>query len=453
MVVNKYNVRALRSELDACIRHQTWNKYRSILETSSLSQDTLLYNTVILARSKRNHGTLLHSIVNSVRGDHPSFEKIMDIIQGVVEAAPKALTIQDSSSQTPLHIAVERNASKELVELLVTKDASRISLSMGDKHGMLPLHRAAKEEASDVMEILVRYDTKHMTLLVPEKRRNRIALYFVASNELRFMGSSSSADHQVLPFDLERMLVHTRYAIEKCEYDNVSTLVQHSRLSENNLRFGPNDQERPRHLLISLLVCADKIGEKFTTKILNFLLQSPRYRPLILGDSIDQQGNSFLHCMYLVPGLRLEASLLKTVLSEYDPSSLTRGNANGDTPLHVALLNESIYWNCILDIGYDSLLCRNTRGQLPLHVALSTGQLEIARDLWNKCPSTASMMDPSTRLYPYQLAACCKRDDVISSSSGYSEDELDCRWLWLIFDLLLASPQSVDNQQWSRSTR
>mmetsp|Transcript_30744 Transcript_30744/g.68101 ORF Transcript_30744/g.68101 Transcript_30744/m.68101 type:complete len:582 (+) Transcript_30744:164-1909(+) len=209
---NKYNVRAVRKELDSCIRSAAWKPFRltldsmtapsSVLPTaaseearerditdtstststaaaaraasppsSAATTDTSLLKAVVLERSRSSQGTpsvhptLLHALVSKLntnasaascirsgRGTRREQPPPYDIIETIASCVPEALLVQDlKAGRTPLFLTLRRNACPSIIECLVKHDTTRRSLDLADSFGVSPLlYHVSKSNNIDV---------------------------------------------------------------------------------------------------------------------------------------------------------------------------------------------------------------------------------------------------------------------------------------------------------------
>jgi hypothetical protein len=117
--MNKYNIRAIRKELDDYVRNNKWSRVRSKLET--LQSNPKLLQAIILAKSKLTSGSLLHALAKLPNtGDAKSATSgsvlTMDLVISVAAGVPMALQVQDSQLQTPLHIAIDRQQHPKMIQ-------------------------------------------------------------------------------------------------------------------------------------------------------------------------------------------------------------------------------------------------------------------------------------------------------------------------------------------------
>ena len=210
---NKYNVRAIRKNLEGHVRIASWVRLRS--DFLSVSADPPLAEAVALQRSKSG-GSLLHSIVtkcNRLAGQFAQTPPPPDLVRDVAAAAPSALTTT-WNGRTPLMVAVGLRAPPPIISALLEHDPEGCSLTISDRWGDTPLLAAVKKglaDADDVATILIDKDRSGQTLLTGSRRSGRVPLWYVAAEELRF-GFHHDRD-DALPPALENVLLRTNAAL------------------------------------------------------------------------------------------------------------------------------------------------------------------------------------------------------------------------------------------------
>lgn len=460
---NKYNVRAIRKELDGYIRSFAWKQLRGRLQGLDLE----LRRAVIeerptnhgLARKKRNTSSLLHALCDCVHATPPV---PVDLLELVLEACPGLLT--SSTGKSPLAIALDRQASPGLLECLLLYDTSRHSLYRTDnKTGDTPLLQAIKQEANDdVIFLLVQYDTSKESLLIPSKKRDRVPLFYEANHQLSFVHLGP----EEIPGELEYILLQTHQALkirrgeitpsafvaplggnlddlfgdlgisddmgdENC--DSWIEDINHEEVA------GQSEEEYFVRLLHAVLACAHFLGNKNSVSLVGFLLS----RISNISAAIDNEGNAVLHhfCQaehcFAQSTLMEGRSILDTILQRHLKASEIP-NLRGDLPLHLALQTEKPWREVVqtlVEAWPEAVSCTNAvNGRLSLHLAILhyPSQSKMIRNVWNFFPEAATVQDPVTRLLPFQLAA-------LSDKKHSPKDTLD--QIADIYFLLRASPQ------------
>lgn len=447
MAANKYNVRAIRSELDGYIRHTSWKNFRGRFQ----GLDIELRRAVVEYRptpngkgSKKRHSTtLLHALCNCVHATPPV---PVDLLQLMVEACPHLL-YSHKTSRTPLAIALEHQAPLAILECLLAHDTARRSLYIPDnKTGDTPILQAIKQPATDdVIMLLVAYDPSKQSLLIPSKKRNRVPLFYVASNELSLVHLEVGYEDEIPP-ELEFMLLHTHAALKiqkgeisefvedngaSCDdalqaetavpnnglYDDLEAFYDDCQDDDDSLldAYSYSEPTYSTNLLRATLACAHFLGDKHAIALVNFLLSSiPDF-----SNSLDEQDNTILHHLcqaqhVFASSALLDCRIMTETIIQCHKSSVTTPNAQGNLPLHLALESKKP-WDGVLqpllDAAPETVSSGNTlTGRLPLHVAISSYQSRSKEihNTWQLYPEASAIQDPTTRLFPFQLAAVPK---------------------------------------------
>ena len=472
---NKYNLQAIRLEVDGYIRFCKWKALRSRLQ----GMDLELRRAVIETRPGGNHReikknahtpTLLHALCDRIHSTPPV---PFDLLELAVEACQHLLSAP-SAAKSPLTMMLDRQASPRILECLLMHDTSRQSLYRHDnKTGDTPLLQAIKQQANDeVILLLVRSDTTKQSLLIPSKKRDRVPLYYVANHELSFVNLGP----EDIPGELEYMLLQTHQALKiqrgespphafptremahseddldclcgddliQDEYLDEDTHAVEEWILDDEGTGGQSEEQYSLQLLHAVLACAHLLGDKHAVNLVSFLLS----RLSDLSLSVDKEGNTILHHLCQATHIFSQSTLLEgrmmlETLLERDPNSAELPNFQGDLPLHVALKTTKPWCDIIvslIDACPESVSAKNTvNGRLPLHLAIlhfPSGS-SVIHSIWKRYPEAATQPDPLTRLFPFQLAALS--DHRRAPAKG---DALDPReQVSDIYMLLKESPQ------------
>ena len=474
---NKYNLQAIRLEVDGYIRFCKWKTLRSRLQAMDLE----LRRAVIEMRPGGNHReikknthtpTLLHALCDRINSTPPV---PFDLLELAVEACQHLLSAP-SAAKSPLAMMLDRQASPRILECLLSHDTSRRSLYRhNNKTGDTPLLQAIKQHASDeVILLLVGYDTTKESLLIPSKKRDRVPLYYVANHELSFVHLGP----EDMPGELEYMLLQTHQAlrIQRGELtpdastgiprrgmddvmDDLDGSSGEDLILEEDLDGeghaveewilddeGTGDQSEEQYslrLLHAVLACAHFLGSKHALNLLSFLLS----RISNFSLSADKEGNTILHHLCQATHVFSQSTLLEgrfmteTILEKH-PNSAVLPNFQGDLPLHVALKAAKPWRDVIatlIDARPETVSAENTvNGRLPLHLAIlhyPSGS-GVIHGIWKLYPEAATVPDPLTRLFPFQLAALPDKLRAPTSGSDPQQEEASD-----IYMLLKESPQ------------
>ena len=488
--MNKYNIRAIRKDLDDCFRSASWKNFRSKLTT--IENDEVLCHAVITCqpqkmgkggRIRKNlKGSLLHSLC-WIKTNPPV---PTDIIEAIATAAPKSLYTQDENGRCPLHKAIDRGGRLDIIECLLELDKTKESLLIVDKNGDTPLLlavRSNEDSAENAVYLLLHHDVSKRSLLIEGgRKKKRAPIWYVASKELRSMGDQE----EDVPDELTCILLHTFEAIQGtnnnpimedpltqiCAGEDWDELWIDDDATSTGSTFDTESQSQNIPLLLRATIACTHLLDKQMSRLFEFMLQRDTYRRVMLSSEADEDGNLMLHhvCMAQVLEFdqklnldRKKATNLVAFLIQQAPTMVKHANAQGDLPLHLAIKTGKV-WDHIesLATAYpEALQHSNLRGELPLHVAIkyslgSHAGTECVKALWKLYPEAAVVQDASTRLYPFQLVACqewhasnskCKHAPPESASHGNTQDEDDdpkdpeTELLDLIFTFLLESPQ------------
>jgi len=377
---NKYNIRAIRKELDDYARNNAWTRFRSKLDT--LQSNPELLQAIILAKSKLTSGSLLHAIVK-LRSTVDSIAAIiMDLAISMATSVPMALHVQDSQLQTPLHIAVHRQQHPKMIqaflELIVATDHQNRQttntniLTMMDKQGDTPLLKAARGNASyRVISLLLQYDIYHSSALIENNRKS--ALYYIASNEL----DSTCVGEHVIPRDLRLVLLETYFALQRSKglissvdesecWDFDSSCEAFGESSPQNgaissiASFAIAENALCISLSIRALVACSHLLRKYAARLLQFLLERDSSLHFILTQEIDKAGNFMLHHVCMLDMHLMEdklsaaatnALLLEQLLRlehEDVTAAICHPNREGNLPIHLAIASQKGYVNALL---------------------------------------------------------------------------------------------------------
>lgn len=485
--MNKYNIRAIRNDLESCIRYNSWKRFRNLFH----SLDSELQKAVVLNQSagtKQNSNkqsassSLVYTLCRCIK---PSSYPPIDVFEAVLKASTHAIT-----TTTPLSIAIDRQASIDVIEVLLRYDlAKESSLYQKGKCGDTPIlaairqrrqcqHQSSSSSSEEVVRLLLSHDRTKQSLLIASKAKQRVPLYYVANEEIPFLLSSSEDDDEVGDDDLdidegfEYLLLQTYQAIE----------IQQKRRMPPELEdeVAQTTPKRALFLLYATIACAHLLGSKNNVKLLLYLLKLIERKQIDLFQSIDDHSDSLLHhccraqesSAFLEPAVLVGENKLSILqyLMESCPSNnaLILQNQNGEIPLHTAIqANKS--WDFLRHICNKGTLCAKTkRNQLALHLAIErypANSNEIL-SIWNGYPEATIVMDEKTKLFAFQLAAVaanerprsCKShdNDQVNTSSksskrakaervlkrkGDASNAKNTADLQLVFFLLRAYPQ------------
>jgi len=477
--MNKYNVRAVRQELDDCMRNCAWTRFGLRLE--SLYSHPKLLKLVVLAKSKLTNGSLLHGLIKY------HHDCILSLATSIAHNVPHALFVQDRQRQTPLHLAIDHYQHPKMIQtfLEILNKATESQeqnehhrqphpLTMTDQQGDTPLLRAVRLDASQYFPIFLKYMMDNSdkavatAVLIPSKRKQRTAIWYVAINELQ---NAIKNDQYVIPEDLRWILLATHFALlqedggtpmdDTSDWDifrqelHSAVLNATGDLSSSTCSApSPTKEEGAAQLSLVMrsIVATSHLLGKHAVKLLDLILANPSYCGVVFSKEIDLEGNYLLHHICTQKTTRLtvvqnhsqsttvrssaagtlseitdtlsaaatattNALLLEQLLQDHElvQTSLCHPNRHGNMPLHLAMATHKDYVPALGEAYPNALMHKNCQGESPLHIALKVPlaeptmipwKLKIIEDFWKRGPGTLESRDGPTGLYPYQLAAC-----------------------------------------------
>lgn len=427
---NKYNIQAHRQELDRLIRERAWNAFRIRFKDLSNLENC---RSVVLDR-KSKHRSLLHYICDL--DDHPPPS---DVVALVAAACPQALFASDSNRRLPLHLALRRpQVGIRTVEALIDSVPScqdycespysvEKLLLHRDSSGSTPLLVATKsdnaERREEIIKFLVNRDTSGQSMLPKKsngkKQQHKSAsspLRYVASRETLFVDDGLHSSQDLLRF----MIVKTYY----CKMTEVMENIYSEKLSFDPRR-AASDEDSEVCLLQAAIVCHDLFGSvKMASSIISAVIRNGLFHK----HHRDCQGNSTLHVACLCETHRFD-QVLKLGRRETDYGinsedgnvmehligrsmasfvNFIARNHFGDIPLHCAIRagRDIVHIRQLLKALEQSSRICTRNGELPIHLALKHGSAsDVVMTLWRAYKDAALVVDKSTGLYPFQLAA------------------------------------------------
>jgi len=213
--MNKYNVRAIRKDLDSNVRNASWKKFRTTF--TALQKNSVLCKAVVELKPKYpgsrhgNSASLLHSLCRASKSTPPV---PADIIDAVASTVPSCLLLKNEyNRQIPLHVALSNGALLYIIESLLRNDIENKSLGIVDNNGDTPLLLAVRSSnewlREEYVEVLSKCDKNKQSFLILSKKRRLLPLFYVAENELRI----TYRDEHDLPKYLQSVLLQTYHAL------------------------------------------------------------------------------------------------------------------------------------------------------------------------------------------------------------------------------------------------
>lgn len=225
---NKYNIRAIRNELDNHIRYKSWKKFRSVFE----SLDLELQTAVAREQTGKNRQSSAPALVCALlEGFKVSLCPPIDLFELILRACPISTKNNSKNnyygSSNPISIAIDRHAPIRIIKLLLKYDETKELLSrpkkqQREKHP--PILKVARHlqgnhgsNTEELLRLLVAHDVTKQSLLIPSPTKQKVALCYVSSFQTPFLPQVSNDDNRNIIIDetlFEFMLLQTQEAVE-----------------------------------------------------------------------------------------------------------------------------------------------------------------------------------------------------------------------------------------------
>jgi hypothetical protein len=480
--MNKYNIRAIRNDLDSCIRYKSWKKFKSVFQSLDLN----LQQAVVKQSTRKNGSKEISSpslLIALFRCIKPSYQPPLDVFESVLQACPYIFLNNKNNSASPLSIAIERHATAALIEVILRYDETKQSLYMKGRSGDTPILAVIRQRrqiqghyqtsSEDFFKLLLKYDKTKQSLLIRSKAKLRVPLYYVASQELSFLshdekdddGDMEDASHTVdLDEGLEFLLLQTFKAILIQRGKMLNTTLENDKVDEDEDENGffrdasstalgiSNEFETRKRILLLLhasIACAHLLGSKNNLRLLLYLITILKRGNVKYSQLLDDNGDSLTHhvCRAQESAVFLEQSLVdnakgaKVNLLQYlikaSPHVLSLSNKDGEIPLHLAIQTRKS-WDFLQHLCDEEEIsifrAKTNHDQNALHLMIGrypSNSKEII-NLWSLYPEAATEMDGKLRLFAFQLLAVtnakdCKIEDqgVGNPKTNRSKDEHD----------------------------
>lgn len=425
--MNKYNIQAIRKELDDHIRNGRWKGFRSRFQ--NLNHD-LAQSVVMLQQKKKHHQRqkplLCHILCYSRR--HPNKLPLpIDVLELIIKASPSTL---HAINPTPLQIALEHSAPYAVLETLLLYDTTKQSLYIRDKkHGDTPLLYATKQEFDyGTIKLLIESDLQtRQSLLLCSKKRNRCPLFYFAKESLSYFRKDDEFD---LPDDLQYMLLQTYIAVVEQDKSNnnhdeakTTTSISNSVVKNNDkdhtgviseekehdsnqpffnydyyvddddnddfIDCSTNEHEHWTTLLEATIGTAHFLGTKTTGKLLSFLVPKVliSHSEKCIADATTTTNlwhricNATEEQSFFEPNIMISSCLSSVLPSSSEPYSLIQvllhaypqgpcmPNEEGQLPVHLAIEHKKS-WELLKHISSPMTAQISLNGSLPLHMAI-----------------------------------------------------------------------------------
>mmetsp|Transcript_17278 Transcript_17278/g.49498 ORF Transcript_17278/g.49498 Transcript_17278/m.49498 type:complete len:518 (+) Transcript_17278:51-1604(+) len=414
--VNKYNVKAIRKDLDSCIRSYSWKRFRTVLKSccppscfdegggpshaddgSNVKPgeradevDTSLLQAVVMDRAKSvrgtpsSHPTLLHALIDKINSGSCTSKSgygrraanqlppPYDIIDMIARHVPQALLVQEGrNGRTPLFLAINRNACPSIIESLIENDASKQSLHMVDRRSDTPIISYIK--TADMLDfdeggigyLLLKDEQGKETLMKSGGKKDEAPLFYVAAKELRgarllHLDETQFGEDVRIPDTLRFILVKT--------YNAWKRLPPNESAARNLPTFDlASTSDVPLLSVFASAISCSYLFYEFSDRVFTILLHEIKQELGIIqkeGETklVDERGNTPLHLL----------------MGHYFSSRWRHVSSNIFDP-----------WNHLIECYPESLGLPNEDGNLPLHLAILEDNGPGVRDLCNAFPGAA----------------------------------------------------------------
>lgn len=395
---NKYNIRAVRNELETCIRNKSWTSFRHAFTHLELELQTAVAKAQSGKSKQSSSPPLLCVLLERIR-ESPSTYPPIDLFEYILQACPistKNKKLQFYTNYNPLLIAIDRNAPMAVIKLLLKYDENCEMLYLTKKlqresHPPIlkvarHLYQRADNYLEDILRLLVSHDVTKQSLLLPSPAKKKVALYYVCNDTVAFLPaqiSSDGSDRDIVVDDLTKfMLLQTQQGIEiqqgrriPATFPSMEKLTVGDDSGDGDGEHGYGNDEigfftssvrqtkacgvseeedgistnnaHAIELLQAAITCAHLLGIRKCMHLIQHLV----YRTLDFSHA-DKNGNTLLHC--IASAIDAEAfleeclvacesssdtkrrNLIQYLVAEC-PKMLTERNSDGDTPLHLAI--------------------------------------------------------------------------------------------------------------------
>ena len=306
----------------------------------------------------------------------------LTLVKHLVENHPALLTMRDSNGRTPLQIAGCVD-SFEVIEYLTSQ---KIDMLDADSNGRTILHTACMNENLTLVKHLVE---NHPALLTMRDSNGRTPLQIAGCvDSFEVIEYLTSQKIDMLDADSNgRTILHTA-----CMNENL-TLVKH--LVENHpalLTMRDNNGRTP--LQIAGSVGSVEVIDYFARKKCNML-------------DTDSNGRTILHKACMNENL----TLVKHLVENY-PALLTIRDNNRWTPLHMAVLRNSIEVIDYFGSQEFDMLVTDSDGRTILQFACMGGKLTLVKHLVENYPALLTIRDKKGQT-PLHIAGFVDSVEVI----------------------------------------
>jgi hypothetical protein len=348
----------------------------------------------------------------ALQRDAPPF-----VIQAFLQACPEAAQEVQRIGLMPLHLAVARGSDPQSVKHLLHACPQAASRQMSD--GCVPLHFVRNVETARLL-----IQACPMALRIPNNAKylplHRVAYASYSSPELvqllvdtehDTMASFSSTKTNMHSTTMHPMM--SQLLARTCH--GISPLDAACEMIERDLRHGDPVCLVKWNKLVILAKAVHNLQqaqpqphntETSTTTTMSLLQGIPDDQSFSILNIILQSINE--------PSLRI----IRYILTKKHPEQRAFLDQQGRSALAIAASRRDMPMDILLFLIRDKVLRKmalvmDHQGRFPLHLAAATGRSVDAglKELWKAAPVTLTLLDPTTGLYPCLLAAMEREGD------------------------------------------
>jgi hypothetical protein len=376
----------LKEKLDNLASWLKWNEFKELYEDKVSGNATLARRVIV----EYGHGgyTRLHY--------HLRYKPPVEVVRVIVSSYPEAVLIQDHFGDTPLHCAINKNASVYVLRCLIQAQEQIVTphpnvLHCQNNNGDTALHRATSTLNMQVLDLLIQGDQTKRALLI-NNGRGQSALQLAIRQPEESYDSVEQADGSLSPV-IGYMLEQTSLALEiASKGDNVES----------------GNRMAATSFLRKLLDCAPQLCPSAAAKLIQVVTRDRSYTEdevLREQESGDTYFHSLIRAKWRNPCL-CGPALINNQARDSAASSERAGENDRARPIRLLVQQ---YPRGAAQV--------NARGELPLHVALKGGHswstgVEV---LYEAFLEAARQRDVVTQQYPFVLALLGKEASCLTS--------------------------------------
>lgn len=401
----------------------------------------------------------------------------------LLESYPEAAGRENNAGRTPLHVAMEEEATSDVVRMLV--EASPEAVAM-DKCGSTPLTIAIQKSLSfSIIELLV--DSNPSVLVIPDKSNylplRRAVVNSSSRQVVEFLCASREA---VLDVDGLGRTPLQLALLGNCRSEPIvrAMLTKAPEACLVSDRGGVTPLSTACHQYVKSVRKVQEyheLSKKATKmwKIVCLLLKASYLGTVVEEDEAEVDGNGSKEWRVLHAALAVSKKIsvplvvVQTALSQH-PEQVFEVDKEGRFPLSLALEGASGSGSIqsgvrdevarlVLDADPDAAGKQDRNGRYPLSVVAASGAVgrDVAREVMRAFPDALRVPDPSTRLMPFMLAAVAREESPGNQEASTctkvvpptvvpklrtmvrKRHEADLLQTTTILELLLAGPELV----------